>query len=232
MDPVGKGLGIGTGRAVRNIGMERFQIDDAWEKNPLDAFFEQVQDMAMAHLDGKTGLRDNILDALSDQLFVRRIRENDPVTELCKKGPPEGEHFVKIENPRYPNLGRILGKRFLSLIGGIEYLLPLGKEIGDFRILRALDHIVFFTATSIEERFLPFHAHFSDEAEVRAPFALERRVLIAALAQIKSFEARTLPRPLFLGQDGYSDRSGHIMVFRNDDLFVREPFQTRRPPPG
>ncbi len=104
MDGIGKGLGIGTGLAVRDLRMGRFEIDDARQKDPLDPFLDQVEDMAVTHLDRETGLCDDILHPFSNQFFIRGIGEDDPVAQFRKEGLPERKHLVEIEDPRDADL--------------------------------------------------------------------------------------------------------------------------------
>ena len=71
--------------------MRGFEIDDARQEDPLHPFFHKVEDMAVTHLDGETGFRDDILHSLSDQLFVGRVGKDDPITQLRRRRPSRRE---------------------------------------------------------------------------------------------------------------------------------------------
>jgi hypothetical protein len=195
MNRIGEGLGIGACRTVRDLRVRGFDIDKTREKNPLHPFLQKIKDMAMTHFDWKTGFGDNILHAFANQLFIRRIGENDSITQFSEKCPPKRKHLMKIENPGYPDLWSIVWKLLLSFIRSKKHLLSFCEEIRDVCSLCTLNDIILLTSASIKERFLSFHTHFSDEAEIGTTFALEGGLFIAALAQVKPFKTRTLPRP-------------------------------------
>src|SRR5512136_474984 len=112
-------------------------------------------------------------------------------------------------------------KFLLPFIRGKKHLLSFFKEIWYRCAFGPFNDIVLLTSASIEERFLSFHTHFSNEAEVGTPFTFERSLFITALTQVKPFKTRSFPCPLFHGQDGDTDGPCHIMILRNNDLFIQ-----------
>src|SRR4030042_2317422 len=225
MDRIGKGLGVGAGRTDRNFRMGRLEVDNARQKDPLHPFLKKVEDMAMAYLDGKTGLRNNILHSFPDQLLIRCIGEDGAITQLRKEGFPEWHHLVEEKNSWDSDLRSIGRKIFFPFIRGKEHPLPLLEEVGEVGPLGPLDDIILLATTPVEEGLLAFHAHLSDEAEIGTTFAFEGGLFITALAEVEPFKARTLPGPLLHRQNGDTNGSGHIAIFRGDDLFFANVFK-------
>src|SRR4030042_3658085 len=177
--------------------------------------------MAVTHFNRETGFSNDILHPFSNEFPVRRIRQNYPITYFRKECLPERKHLVKIENSGYPNLWGMGWKFFLSFVGSGEHLLSFFKEVRNVRSFCSFNDIVFLTSTSVKEGLFSFDTHLSNEAQIGTTFAFKRCLFITALTQVEPFEARSLPYPLFHGQNSDTDGPCHIMILRNDDLFLQ-----------
>jgi len=165
----------------------------------------------MGEFDGKTCFHDDALDTFAYRLFVGRVRENRGKSEFCKKGLPEWHEFPHIQD--LWDTDRFAVNR--SVICGVEEFVPHFKKVRHVSFLTASYHVILLAPASIEKRAFVFDGHFSDFAEVLAPFTFECFDRIGPLAKIKTLKVTVVPALFFHGEQGHADSAGNVMVGRH-----------------
>ncbi len=75
--------------------MYPLHFDNTGKEDGGYPLFNEVYNVTMCYLDGKTGFRNNTLNSFVDTILMGFIRKDNLIAQFCEKGVKEGKEFMQ-----------------------------------------------------------------------------------------------------------------------------------------